>query len=46
MAVNAEMPTKVLYKIATTLWHYNFVLLPKHSNHMETSCRFSKVEDT
>ena len=30
MAVNAKMLTTALYKSATTLQHYDFVLLSKH----------------
>ena len=30
MAVNEKMPTRVLYKTATTLQYYDFVLLSKH----------------
>ena len=30
MAVNAKMLTIVVYKTATTLQHYDFVLLSKH----------------
>ena len=30
MAVNAKMLTRVLYKTATTLQYYDFVLLSKH----------------
>ena len=43
--VNAKMFTRVLYKTATTLQHYDFVLLPEHINHVKISCGFSKVED-
>ena len=45
MAVNAKMLTIVLYKTATTIEHYHFVWLSKHSNHVKISYRFSKVED-
>ena len=45
MAVNAKILTRALYKTATTLQHYEFVLLSKHSNHIKISSRCSKVED-
>ena len=35
MTGNAKMLTRVLYKTATTLQHYHFVLLSKHNNHMK-----------
>ena len=44
MAVNAKILTRVLYRAATTLPHYGFVLLSKYSSSVEI-CRFSKVED-
>ena len=45
MEINAKMLTWVLYKTATTLQQYHFVLQSKHSNHVKIFCRFSKVED-
>ena len=45
MVINAKMTTRVLYKSATTLQRYDFVLLSKHSDHVKTSRRFYKVED-
>ena len=45
MVINAKMTTRVLYKSATTLQRYDFVLLSKHSDHVKTFRRFYKVED-
>ena len=45
MAVNAKILTRVFYPTATTLQHYDSVLLSKHSNHAKITYRLSKIED-
>ena len=45
MAVNAKMLTRVFYPTATTLQHYDSVLLSKHSNDAKITYRLSKIED-
>ena len=45
MAVNAKMFTRVLYKTAATLQHYDFVLLSKYTATMlKSPARFPKFK--